>query len=353
MKFVDLQFENKNAKLSSKNSFKLIEKTGKYLLGEYLENFENQFAKDQDKKYCIGVKNATDALAISFKALGSENRTVIIPQFGAYPTVMAAIQANSKNIIAAPVDETLCLNLEDVKIPDNSIIVPVNLFGNESNLTYLRKRADETNSHIVEDCAQSTGIPNNNLSDVSIHSFYPTKPLGCQGDGGAILTNDERIAKFCKQARFYGLNDGIIDSWGFNSRMDEWQSCFLTSKLSYYRNLNDTRKENANLYNQILNKSIRYTENCVYHQYVSLWKDRKYIQKKLSEKGIPTMIHYPKMLIDMPYLRDKVKFVNECPRVSDYILSIPVGPHLTNQNIKKIKKEINSLKSNLIDFKEI
>ena len=353
MKFLDLNFENKEAKRLSKNNFKVIEKSGKYLLGEFLENFESSFAIDQNKKYCIGVKNATDALAISLKALDSENRTVILPQFGAYPTVMAAIQANVKNIIAAPVDSTLCLDLKNIEIPNNSVIVPVNLFGNEANLTYLRKRADETNSQILEDCAQSTGIPNNNLSDISIHSFYPTKPLGCQGDGGVILTNDERIAKFCKQARFYGLNDGVINSWGFNSRMDEWQSCFLTSKLSYYRKLNDNRKENANLYNQILNTGIKYTENCVYHQYVSLWKDREYIQKKLLEKGIPTMIHYPKMLIDMPYLQGKVNFSNECPRVSDYILSIPVVPHLTSQNVKKIKKEINNLKSNLIDFEEI
>lgn len=353
MKFLNLNFENKEAKSLSKENFKNIEKSGKYLLGEFLDNFENSFSKDQNKKYCIGVKNATDALAISFKALGSENRTVIIPQFGAYPTVMAAIQANAKSIIAAPVDETLCLDLKNIEIPDNSIIVPVNLFGNEANLSYIRKRANETNSQIVEDCAQSTGIPNNNLSDISIHSFYPTKPLGCQGDGGAILTNDEKIAKFCKHARFYGLNDGLINSWGFNSRMDEWQSCFLTSKLSYYRKLNDVRKENAKSYNQVLSTGIKYTDNCVYHQYVSVWKDREFIKNKLLSKKIPTMIHYPKMLKDMPYLEDKVTFVGNCPRISDHIISIPVGPHLTSQNIKNITKEIYHLKDQSIDFKEI
>ena len=215
MKFVDLKFENSNASKNSKNNFSAIEKSGKYLLGEFLETFENNFSKDQNKSYCIGVKNATDALSIAFKVLGSENKTVIVPQFGAYPTVMAAIQSNAKKIIAAPIDERLCLNLDNVEVPKNSIIVPVNLFGNEANLEKIRKIADETKSFIVEDCAQSTGLPDNNFSDISIHSFYPTKPLGSKGDGGALLTNNADWASLFKKIRFYGLSSGSIETWGF------------------------------------------------------------------------------------------------------------------------------------------
>jgi dTDP-4-amino-4,6-dideoxygalactose transaminase len=352
MKFVDLEFENSLAKKHSSENFKTIDASGKYLLGEFLEKFENSFSQDQSKKFCVGVKNATDALAIAFRILEAEKRTVIVPQFGAYPTVMSAIQASAKNIIAAPVDNTLCLDLKNVNVPKDSIIVPVNLFGNESNIKEIRKIADENNCQIIEDCAQSTGIPVNNLSDILVHSFYPTKPLGSRGDGGAILTNNELWASMARKSRFYGLSSGYIETWGFNSRMDEWQSSFLEKKISYYKTYNEIRRNNAKKFSNSFKSGVVYTDGSVFHQYVSLWKNRDKIQEKLNELEIPTIIHYPKMLSDMPYLQDKVKFL-ECPRVSDHILSIPVGPHLDNLDIEKICDVLNEIKGETIDFSEI
>jgi dTDP-4-amino-4,6-dideoxygalactose transaminase len=354
MKFVDLEFENFFAKKNSEENFKTIESSGKYLLGEFLEKFEKLFSIDQDRKYCIGVKNATDALSIAFKILGSNNRTIIIPQFGAYPTVMAAIQSGAKEIMAVPVDASLCIDIKDIIIPKNSIIVPVNLFGNECDMNYIRQRADESNSYVVEDCAQSTGIPNHKLSDISIHSFYPTKPLGCRGDGGAILTDNEEWAVALKKARFYGLDSssGKIDSWGFNSRMDEWQSCFLTEKLKYYRKMNETRRINASFYSSHSN-TIVFTKNCVYHQYVTLWKSRSNIQKLFEDSKIPTMVHYPRMISDMPYLVDKVKFINKCKRISDHILSLPVGPHINKNDLTKIIEILDEAKNDSIEYSKI
>jgi len=354
MKFVDLEFENKRATNQSTSKFQEIESSGKYLLDKNLENFEIEFAKDQSKKYCIGVKNATDALAIAFKLLESDKRTVIVPQFGAYPTVIAAIQANSKSIIAAPVDSTLCLDLKNINIPKGSILVPVNLFGNESNIKEIREIADANDCLIVEDCAQSTGIPTNDLSDICVHSFYPTKPLGSKGDGGALLTNNDVWATQAKKARFYGLSSGVIDSWGFNSRMDEWQSCHLVEKIGYYRELNQKRKDCAKKYNDvILNPGLTYTKNCVYHQYVTIWKNRDAIQQKLLKKGIPTMIHYPKMLYDMPFLKDKVVFVDYAKRISDHILSLPVGPHLKQKDIEKITNVLSEIKEDILEFNDV
>lgn len=356
MKFADLSFENKQALSHLSEKYSTIEETGHYLLGSNLIKFEELFAYDQESKFCVGVKNATDALAIVFRILGAPKKTIVVPQFGAYPTVIAAIQAGSKNIIAAPVNEKYCLDLKSVDVPRGSIIVPVNLFGNESNLSELNQIADSMDCVIVEDCAQSTGIPRQKLKTVkaSIHSFYPTKPMGSRGDGGAILTDCEEIEQLARKARFYGLSNGSIDSWGFNSRMDEWQSAFLLEKIKYYRNMNETRRKNAFIFNSALglDSTLTQTTGSVYHQYVTLWKNREKVQQRLLEAGVPTMVHYPKLISDMPYLVDKMKSF-ACRRVCDHILSLPVGPHLTSKDLENISNCLKALKNESIGFQDI
>lgn len=356
MKFVDLEYENFETSLKIEERFKKISQSGKYLLGQNLDEFEKKFAEEQGFKFCIGVKNATDALYASFVALNVKNKTVILPQFGAYPTVVAAIQSEAKNIIAAPINENFTLDLSNIDVPKNSILVPVNLFGNESNVKQIHEIAKSTNSVIVEDCAQSTGIPSNIETTIAIHSFYPTKPLGCRGDGGAILTNDENLYKKIKKSRFYGLNEiGEIDCWGFNSRLDEWQAAFLIEKISFYKDMNHKRKKNAEKIDLILrNKKMNNTKNSVYHQYVTLWRNRDKIKSELEKSNIPTMIHYPKMLQDMPFFLDKVNFIKfNQKRISDYILSIPIGPHLVDEDLEIICNKLLELQQDAIEFNEI
>jgi len=351
MKFVDLNFENKQAVKDSRKSFKEIEKSGKYLLGEFLDRFELDFAKDQNVNHATCVKNATDALYMTFKLLECEKRTIVVPGFGAYPTVISAIQAGAKNIISAPIDESLTLDLSNVDIPRDSIIVPVHLYGNRARSKSIVDVAKATNSIIVEDCAQSTGLEKMPESYAAIHSFYPTKPLGCRGDGGAILTNDKHFADNCKKSRFYGLSDGLIKAWGFNSRMDEWQSSLLIEKLKYYRQMNEKRRENAKKYLKF-GSSVSYSPDCVFHQYVDLFFDRSAVIGKLNSMRIPTMIHYPKMLSDMPHLAERVKFTT-CKRVSDHVLSLPVGPHLIAGDITKITEIAHLASNRRINFEEI
>jgi UDP-2-acetamido-2-deoxy-ribo-hexuluronate aminotransferase len=211
--------------------------------------------------------------------------------------------------------------------------------------------AKSTNSIIIEDCAQSTGLEKMPESYVAIHSFYPTKPLGCRGDGGAILTNDKHFADHCKKSRFYGLSDNLVKDWGFNSRMDEWQSSFLIEKLKYFRMMNEKRRENAKKYLE-LGSSISYSSDCVFHQYVDLFFDRSIVIDRLNSLGIPTMIHYPKMLCDMPFLLDKVKFI-KCKRVADHVLSFPVGPHLSFNDVKSISNSMITVTDRRINFEEI
>ena len=348
MKFVDLSFENKEARQSCLASFNTIEESGKYLLGDFLSLFENSFAQDQDVRGTACVKNATDALYMTFKMLDCDKRTVIVPCFGAYPTIVAALQAGAKSIIAAPIDRRMTLDLSNIAVPKDSIIVPVHIFGNQAEMTHIEKIAKDTDSVIIEDCAQSTGIFKSKESFAAIHSFYPTKPLGSRGDGGAIISDNLDFIEKCKKVRFYGLDDGSILNWGVNSRMDEWQSAFLLQKITYYRSNNEQRKKNARLILQDVNPGIHYTNECVYHQLVLRFKERNKIQVRLLEEEIPNMIHYPKMLSDMPWFADKADF-SKIRRISDEVLSIPVGPHLKNNDIDKIRSFIQNHKNEILN----
>lgn len=353
MKFIDLENENKIAVKNCKAGFAAIESSGKYLLGDKLKQFENDFANDQNVSYAIGVKNATDALYMSFKALNAKDRSVIVPNFGAYPTIIAAMQADAGTIIVAPVDNSLTICLDEISIPNNSIIVPVHLFGNKANIENIHNNVLGKNCDIIEDCAQSTGLVKSQHSIIAIHSFYPTKPLGSRGDGGAILTNDKTLFTYFKKARFYGTNEhGLIDSWGFNSRLDEWQSCFLSSKIQYYRKMNKIRQDHATSFRKFLDFGIDYSSDCVYHQYVTFWNNRERVIKKFNDHNIPTIIHYPKMIYDMPHISKYISRYNK-QNISEHILSLPVGPHLNNDNVKKICNVLEELKNDAIRFEEI
>jgi dTDP-4-amino-4,6-dideoxygalactose transaminase len=134
--------------------------------------------------------------------------------------------------------------------------------------------------------------------------------------------------------------------------MDEWQASLLSQKIKYYRNNNESRRRNAK---SILGddvKSIRYSSDCVFHQLVIMWKDRDSIARELEGIGIPTMIHYPRMLCEMPWLNGKVKFLN-CKPVSKHVLSLPVGPHLVADDIEKIKSAVIKFKDQVVKFDDI
>ena len=245
----------------------------------------------------------------------------------------------------------MTLDISNIEVPKDSIIVPVHLYGNHTEMSHIEKIAADTNSIVIEDCAQSTGLEKSKFSFAAIHSFYPTKPLGCRGDGGAIISDDSDFLEKCKKSRFYGLNHGEIESWGFNSRMDEWQSSFLIEKLKYYRLMNEKRRENAKKYLKF-GSSVSYSSDCVFHQYVNLFFDRSIVINRLNSLGISTMIHYPKMLCDMPFLLDKVKFI-KCKRIADHVLSFPVGPHLSTSDVERISNSIRLVSDGRMDFEEI
>ena len=343
MKFLDLCPDNRLARFQKR--FRQIEESGIYLFGAQLAELEQTFPPSVGFKYGIAVKNATDALTMLLSELLRKNpdKTVICPNFTAYPTAVA-IKNNTDKIYYVDVDESLTIDVNKLPDIEDAIVVAVNLFGNNANLPALRRYCNVNNSILIEDCAQSTGsevLPR--VSDFAVYSFYPTKPLGSMGDGGMICFNEEKLVEIFKTMRFYGQEGDKIAGFGVNSRMDEWQCAVVLEKMSDYRLQNTKRQWIARQYELLMDgfnvkpsNCIKVHTNCVYHQFPVLYRNRTKALAELKKRGIPYLIHYPWHIPDMPVLRgihNKVGF-----RVNDRIVSLPAHPHLTVNEMMIINK---------------
>ena len=356
MKFVDLQSEYEYFKTDIDSVIKEVNSSGHYLFGKQLEKFENDFPKLMGKKFGIGVGNCTNALSITLRRIEQikgKNFTAIVPNFTANPTVVAT-KLITDQIYYIDVDDTFTLDPE--KLPKDikdGVIIPVNLFGNNCNMTEIKSYADKNNHLILLDCAQSCGSSQGyDDSDYDVFSFYPTKNLSCHGDAGMILTDSKDDMEYFKKLRFYGQDDGkVVLEHGINSRMDEIQSGILNVKLNKFQKLNDTRISIANRYNKIV-KGIKINEygigflknpKCVYHQYVLQFNERDMIIEELKKRNIPYMIHYPHHIPDMDIMRcglnDYVGY-----RINDKVLSLPVHPFLKEIEIQQIEEFLEEFK---------
>lgn len=342
MKFNDLKSENEYFKNSLSREIIEVCNSGNYIFGPKTEEFEKKFTSAVNFKDGVSVKNATDGLTMVFKKLldwGYES--IIIPNFTAYPTAVAARNVTD-NIHYVDVDDSLTINVDKIPFIKRSIVVAVNLFGNNADLARLKVFCSLHDSVLIEDCAQSTGSElGQRVSDYSVYSFYPTKPLGSLGDGGMICAN--RPLDIFKTIRFYGQHqDGVILNSGVNSRMGELQAGILLAKLKGFRSLNDQRIRIAMRYKQIV-RGIKIHSKSVYHQFPILFNERQKIINLMEKRGIPYMIHYPCHASEQPGLNSK----NKTPigfRVNDKILSILIHPFMSEDDICRVEGFLHEVK---------
>jgi dTDP-4-amino-4,6-dideoxygalactose transaminase len=310
--------------------------SGKYLLGEQLERFEIAFAKVIGRKYFVGVKNATDALIMCFKAVAEQigsDIPVILPNFGAIPTAVAAKNVFS-NIYYVDVDDTLTIDPSKLPEVKNGLIVPVHLFGNDCNFEKIAQYAKNNHHVIVEDCAQSTGSRSGNFGLFSVFSFYPTKPLSAMADGGGIGMNGNIDRDWFRAMRFYGQVSSNLEMVGVNSRMDEIQSAILNVKLSKFQKLNEMRRYVADRYLKIV-KSVKWSKRAVFHQFVVLFNEREKVIEELQKQKIPFMVHYPFHVSEFEPLKGKYNEVGF--RVSDKCISLPCHPYMKEYEIEQVE----------------
>ncbi|OGE17876.1 hypothetical protein A2858_03625 [Candidatus Daviesbacteria bacterium RIFCSPHIGHO2_01_FULL_36_37] len=333
-------------------------KSGFYILGEKNKKLEQRLSKYLNVKFFTTVATGTDALTIAVKALSLGKDDEVIVPANVYPSVFG-IALSGVRIRLADVDEdSLNISPEAIEKTINKntkVIVLVHLYGNPANITDIKKIAKKYNLFLVEDCAQSIGAEYKNkkvgsFGDISVFSFYPTKNLGAFGDGGAIATNDKKLAKKIKLLRMYGEKkryESVLV--GHNSRFDEIQAGILLAQLDDLDLMNNKRRKIAKEYIKSLkNLPIKIIEENkdgkgVYHLFVIRTNQRNKLADYLNRGGIEIGIHYPNpihLTKGFKYLGYRKGDFPVSEIASSQILSIPVHPFLTNKQVLYICSSI-------------
>ncbi|PHS62499.1 MAG: aminotransferase [Flavobacterium sp.] len=362
--FLDLHKINQPFEKAFQEQFSSFLDSGYYVLGTNVTAFENEFAKYCNTDYCIGVGNGLDALRLileGYKVLNrlQENDEVLVASNTYIATIIAIKQANLIPILVEAENETFNFNLEKLKeaiTTKTKVIMPVHLYGQLSPMKDIQSLATQNNLLIIEDAAQAHGAKNNegtvagNLGNAAGFSFYPTKNLGCLGDGGAVTTNDKDLAEAIKKLRNYGQSSKYVNEYvGFNSRLDEVQASFLRIKLPFLDKENQKRRNIAERYFfEINNKKIKLPaysgdNTHVFHQFVVQVSEREQFMKHLTTNGIGTLIHYPipphqqKALSEYSNLEFLIT-----EKIHKEVVSIPINQVLSDQDVTKIISVLNS-----------
>jgi dTDP-4-amino-4,6-dideoxygalactose transaminase len=360
IKFLDLKKQYQSIKEEIDQAIKNVINDSAYIGGKYVKEFEDSFAQYIGVKNCIGVGNGTDALEIAIEALnlpkGSE---IIVPANSFIASSEAVTRTGHKVVFADVCRDTYVLSLEDVQKRINAktaAIIAVHLYGHPCDMDGLLRMAKENNLKIIEDCAQAHGAQYKGTSiggigDIAAFSFYPGKNLGAYGDGGAIVTNNDELAKKSRMIANHGRvgkYDHVFE--GRNSRLDGLQAAVLSVKLKHLDSWISKRIEIADLYlrelskidDLILPKRMNWAKQA-YHLFVIRSNHRDDLKDFLSECGIQTGIHYPTALPKMSaYQHLEIKFNGEFSLSSDTtLLSLPIGEHLELSDIRKVINTIN------------
>jgi len=372
IKFLDLHKINARFKDEFDEQFKTFLNSGSYVLGTQVSTFESNFANYCGTKHCVGVASGLDALTLILKAyiqLGKlkENDEVIVPANTFVATMFSVLHANLKPIFVEPDSDTFNINPSEIEkhiTSKTKAILVVHLYGQLAETERIQTIANENNLLVIEDAAQAHGavlnpksqIPKSktqkagNLSDAAAFSFYPSKNLGALGDGGAVTTNDSNLAECIRMMRNYGSSKKYInDIIGFNSRLDEIQAIFLNIKLKHLDADNEKRRTIAKCYlKDINNKKIKLphynqSKNHVFYVFTVCVENRNDFKSYLTENNIESLIHYPVA----PHQQKALLMYNHLylpitESIHNTIISIPISPIMTNDEIDKVINTINA-----------
>lgn len=326
--------------------------SGHYILGPETQAFEEEFAEYTGVSYCSGVANGTDALHIALKACGvGDGDEVITVSHTAVATVAAISLAGATPVLADIDPVTYTIDLDSLESRINSktkAIIPVHLYGHPARMNEIMDLAVRRKLYVIEDCAQAHGATIEgrkvgSFGDLACFSFYPTKNLGALGDGGAVVSNNSRLADQVRLIREYGWKQRFhSETIGWNSRLDEIQAAVLRVKLKRLEDFNQARMEiahdySAALVHELLTLPVSSSEcNHVYHLYVVRTESRDRLLQFLRDREIGAGIHYPLPVhLQKAYQVDGVVLpVTE--QICTEILSLPIYPELASESAKVI-----------------
>lgn len=339
-----------------------ILRSGWYVLGREVADFEKEFAEYIGSDYCVGLASGLDALWIAFRVLGIGSGDEVIVQGNTYIASVMGITINGATPVFVEPDEYYNLDADRIeeKITEKTkAILVVHLYGQASNMESIMKIANKHGLRVVEDCAQSHGACFNGkttgtFGDIGCFSFYPSKNLGAFGDGGAIVTDNIQVAEAVRVFRNYGSEKRYYNRVvGTNSRLDELQAGLLRVRLSHIHELEEEKRKICYRYLKELHNDevempqIRKGAGHIWHQFVVRTGKRQKLIDYLNEKGIGTIIHYP----IPPHLSEAYKYLNvpqgSLPVTEKYaesVLSIPLYNGMTEEEQTYVIDVLNAYK---------
>jgi UDP-2-acetamido-2-deoxy-ribo-hexuluronate aminotransferase len=332
---------------------------GNYILGPEVGELEERLADYTGARYCITCANGTDALQIALMALGiGPGDEVISPGFSYIATAEAPVLLGAK-VVYVDIDP-VTYNLDPAQLegaitPRTKAIIPVSLYGQPADFDEINEIASRHNIPVIEDGAQSFGASYKgrkscNLTTIGCTSFFPSKPLGCYGDGGAIFTSDAELAKAMRQIARHGQEKRYHHARiGVNSRLDTLQAAVLLPKLKILDYEIAARQKLAETYNAALAPlgltipSIAAGCNSAWAQYTIRVQNRIELQAALEEAGVPTAVHYPLPLNRQPAVADFDVSLPEGDRAAAEVMSLPMHPYMTEEACAHITQTLSSM----------
>ena len=389
IQFMNVQRQHETYASEYEDAVINVLRSGGYLGGEEVLSFETEFAAYEGAKYGISCGSGTDAIVLGLRALGiGAGDEVITVSWTFFATAESIAAVGAKPVFIDVCPDTYCMNptlIESAITERTKAVMPVNFYGNACEMDEIREICNKHNLFLIADCAQSAGTRykgkrQNTLGDISCFSFFPTKTLGCDGDGGMVLTDDAEIAMACRTLKVHGSGkDGLLTLKreyedkgeplpknmpigeskyynylvGYNSRLDAIQAAILRKKLNHLEEFVDGRRNNANVYNSAFKDTDYVTptvNDSVYHSYYIYalkHKNAPYIMDKLKKAGVPCGTYYPVPLHlqgVFAHLGYKVGDLPVTEELSKTTFAIPVYPELYDYErdyiIEQVKKAL-------------
>ena len=357
MEFIDLNAQQARIKERIDAGIQRVLAHGKYILGPEVDELEERLAAFAGSKYCITVANGTDALQIAQMAFGiGPGDEVIVPGFSYIATAETPALLGAKPVYVDIDPRTYNISPEAIEAaitPKTRAIIPVSLYGQCADFEAINRVAAKHGLPVIEDGAQSFGAERDGvrscaLSTVGCTSFFPSKPLGCYGDGGAIFTDDEELARVIRQIARHGQDRRYHHiRVGVNSRLDTLQAAILLPKLELLAEEIALRNRVAALYNEQLDGlsslTVPYCEpgnTSAWAQYTIRVENRDEVREVLSAAGIPTAVHYPIPLNRQPAVGDESVFLPIGDKAAEQVVSLPMHPYLPPEDVETITRTL-------------
>jgi len=359
--FIDLKRQYQAYKKEIDAQIAEVITSSAFIMGRKVAELEQQLSEFVGTKYAIGCSSGTDALLLALMAYDIQPGDEIITtpfSFIAASEVIALLKAKP---VFVDIDAQT-FNMDPTKIPQvitdkTRGVIAVDIFGQCAEYDEINKIVKANNLFVIEDAAQSFGArykerPAGSLADIGCTSFFPAKPLGCYGDGGAVFTDDEKIAEIIRSIHVHGKGTIKYDNVriGTNARLDTIQAAVLLAKLEHYQDELNKRTDVVAYYNRHLEPCVQVPATAphnfsVFAQYSILCQDRDKLQKHLKEKGIPTAIHYPRSLHMQPVFSNLSYKEGDFPiseKTCQNILALPMHPFLSQDEQDLIIEAVKS-----------